>query len=51
MSKKSSQQLPIGTTIEVVLTKDMTVEEYYQKMEIYKSKGWKIQGFQKGFRD
>jgi len=43
-------KLSPGTEIEVVATKDMTVSQYEDMVEKLRAKGWKIQGYQKGFR-
>lgn len=47
--RKNYNQLPPGTKIDVVMRKEMTVEQYYKMYDEAKKKGWHIQGFQKGF--
>lgn len=50
MSKKHNHNtLPSGTKVEVIMRKEMTIEQYYAMIQQAKSKGWHIQAFQKGF--
>ncbi|WP_176829892.1 hypothetical protein [Tenacibaculum sp. MAR_2009_124] len=51
MAKPKPFQLPRYTEIEVVMTKHMTITEYEKMFQKAKEKGWKIQAYQKGFRN
>lgn len=51
MSKTKTFKLPPYTELEVVMTKHMTKADYEKMFEKAKSKGWKIQAYQKGFRN
>lgn len=50
MAKRKSNlyELPPDTIIDVVMKKEMTIEQYYAMIPQAKTKGWHIQGFQKG---
>lgn len=50
MAKAKKHQLPPKTIIEVVMIKEMTYSEYKKIYHQAKNKGWKIQGYQIGFR-
>lgn len=50
MTKKHNDfTLSSGAIIEVVMRKEVTIEQYYKMIPEAKKKGWHIQGFQKGF--
>lgn len=48
MTKKYNQyNLPSSAIVEVVMRKDMTIEQYYAMIPKARKKGWHIQAFQK----
>lgn len=42
-------KLPPETVIEVVMRKEMTIADYMKLRENVIKKGWRCQGYQKGF--
>ena len=51
MSAKKKKPLLINsqTEIEVVMRKEMTIQKYQELKASPKTKGWKVQGYQKDF--
>ncbi|WP_440880673.1 hypothetical protein [Tenacibaculum sp. C7A-26P2] len=51
MAKSKSFKLPPNTEVEVVMTKVMTMKRYENIFQKAKKEGWKVQAYQKGFRN